>query len=332
MSTPIVSVVIPAYNQARLLVRLLDSLTTMVNAPSFEIIIVDDASPDATGPVVAAWIDAHPEISCRYFRQDRNQGPGAARNRGVEEAQGEFVAFTDTDCVVSEGWLAALIAGFTSDAIAGVGGPVAPYNAESLFALYNTVNSSLQPIVSEHFPIPYLVTCNCVYRRDVLREARGFPSDIPTPGGEDVAASIALYKRGWRFAFAPEARVRHDYRDTWKSFRRTWKNYGFGCGLVARRMLSPAERNPEWQQWESDNHWSVLSIRPTVTGVRSLFKDLRWFWGRTAGHNLEVPERAQLVLVRAVERICYYKGWKCAARRCHVAHVMDPSDPSDGSD
>lgn len=332
MSTLTVSVVIPAYNQARLLVRLLDSLTTMVNAPSFEIIIVDDASPDATGPVVAAWIAAHPEISCRYFRQDRNQGPGAARNRGVEEAQGEFVAFTDTDCVVGEHWLSALIAGFTSDAIAGVGGPVAPYNAESLFALYNTVNSSLQPIVSEHFPIPYLVTCNCVYRRDVLREAGEFPSDIPTPGGEDVAASIALYKRGWRFAFAPEARVRHDYRDTWKSFRRTWKNYGFGCGLMALRMLSPAERNPEWQQWEGDNHWSVLSIRPTVTGVRSLYKDLRWFWGRTAGHNLEVPERVQLVLVRAVERICYYEGWKCAARRCHAAHAMDPSDPSDGSD
>lgn len=305
-----VSVVIPAYNQASLLARLLDSLAAMKDAPAFEIIIVDDASPDDTGAIVAAWTAAHPEVPCRYFRQDHNQGPGAARNRGVDEAHGEFVAFTDTDCVVGEGWLSALIAGYTSDAIAGVGGPVAPYNAESLFALYNTVNSSLQPIVSEHFPIPYLVTCNCVYRRDVLREAGGFPSDIPTPGGEDVAASIALYKRGWRFAFAPDARVRHDYRDTWKSFRRTWRNYGFGCGLVARRMLSPAERNPEWQQWEGDNHWNVLAIRPTVTGVRSLFKDLRWFWGHTAGHNLEAPERVQLLLVRTVERICYYRGWK----------------------
>jgi glycosyltransferase involved in cell wall biosynthesis len=310
MSTPTVSVVIPAYNQASLLARLLDSLAAMQDSPSFEVIVVDDASPDKTEAIVAAWIGAHPEVACRYFRQERNQGPGAARNRGVEEAHGEFVAFTDTDCVVSEHWLSALLAGFTNETIAGVGGPVAPFNPESLFALYNTINSSLQPIVSEHFPIPYLVTCNCAYRRNVLREAGGFPSDIPTPGGEDVAASIALFKRGYRFAYASNARVRHDYRDTWKSFARTWTNYGFGCGLVARRMLSPAERNPEWQQWEGDNHWNVLAIRPTVTGVRSLFKDLRYFWGRTSGHNLEVPERVQLLVVRAVERICYYRGWR----------------------
>ncbi len=307
--SPTVSVVIPAYNQASLLTRLLDSLAAMRDSPSFEVIVVDDASPDETEAIVATWIAAHPEVPCRYFRQERNQGPGAARNRGVEEAQGEYVAFTDTDCVVSEHWLSALISGFTSDTIVGVGGPVAPYNPESLFALYNTVNSSLQPIVSNHFPIPYLVTCNCAYRRGVLREAGGFPSDIPTPGGEDVAASIALFKQGHRFAYAPCARVRHDYRDTWNSFRRTWTNYGYGCGLVAHRMLSPAERNPEWQQWEGDNHWSVLAIRPTVTGVRSLFKDLRWFWARTEGHSLEVPERVQLLVVRAVERICYCRGW-----------------------
>ena len=307
---PTVTVVIPAYNQARLLARLLDSLASMTEVPPWEIIVVDDASPDDTGEVVATWISAHPEVTCRYFRQERNQGPGAARNRGVDEAHGEFVAFTDTDCVVGTTWLSALLAGFTSDTIAGVGGPVAPWNPESIFALYNTVNSSLQPIVSEHFPIPYLVTCNCAYRREALRGAGGFTADIPTPGGEDVAASIALYKQGYRFAYATAARVRHDYRDTWKSFARTWANYGFGCGLVAHRLLCPAERNPEWQQWEGDNHWNVQAIRPTVTGIRSLFKDLRWFWGRTARHNLELPERIQLLAVRTVERICYYRGWK----------------------
>jgi hypothetical protein len=158
------------------------------------------------------------------------------------------------------------------------------------------------------------VTCNCVYRRETLRQAGGFTADIPTPGGEDVAASIALFKQGHRFAFAPGALIRHDYRDTWKSFMRTWTNYGFGCGLVTGRMLSPAERNPEWQQWDGENHWSVLAIRPVVTGVRSLFRDLRDFWGRTRGHNLELPDRILLLAVRAVERICYYQGWRRGIR------------------
>lgn len=325
---PAVSVVIPAYNQASLLARLLDSLAAMRDSPGFEVIVVDDASPDETEAIVATWIAAHPDIPCRYFRQDRNQGPGAARNRGVDEARGEFVAFTDTDCVVGPAWLYALIAGFTSDSIAGVGGSVAPWKPEGLFSVYNTVNGSLQPIVSEHFPIPYLVTCNCAYRRAALRDAGGFPDDIPTPGGEDVAASIALYKRGYRFAFAPDARVHHDYRDTWRSFARTWTNYGFGCGLVARRMLSAAERNPEGRQWEGDNHWSVLAIRPTVTGVRSLLKDICWFWRRTGGHNLEMPHRAQLLPVRAVERICYFRGW----RRSLAAPAVPSRARADGSD
>ena len=310
MNSPTVSVVIPAYYQAPLLARLLDSLAALKYVPAFEIIVVDDASPDDTAAVVAAWTAAHPEVPCRYFRQEHNQGPGAARNRGVEEARSEFVAFTDTDCVVGEGWLSSLLSGFTKDSIAGVGGAVAPWNPESLFALYNAVNGTLQPIVFEDFPIPYLVTCNCAYRRKALRDAGGFTADIPTPGGEDVAASIALYKRGYRFAFAHEAFVRHDFRDTWRSFIRTWTNYGCGCGLVAQRMLSPAERNPEWQQWEGENHWNVQAIRPTVTGVRSLLKDLRWFWGRTDRHNLEFPERLQLLFVRAVERVCYYRGWR----------------------
>lgn len=309
-----VSVIIPAYNQARLLARLLDSLASMIEAPPWELIVVDDASPDETGPSVARWSQEHPEIPCRYIRQERNQGPGAARNRGVEEARGEFVAFTDTDCVVSPRWLSALLAGFTSETIVGVGGPVLPWNPESLFARYNTVNATLEPVVSIHFPIPYLVTCNCVYRRETLRQAGGFTADIPTPGGEDVAASIALFKQGHRFAFAPGALIRHDYRDTWKSFMRTWTNYGFGCGLVTGRMLSPAERNPEWQQWDGENHWSVLAIRPVVTGVRSLFRDLRDFWGRTRGHNLELPDRILLLAVRAVERICYYQGWRRGIR------------------
>lgn len=306
-----VSVVIPAYNQAALLERLLDSLAAMADAPPFEIVVVDDASTDHTCTAAESWAAAHLGIACRYIRQEANRGPGAARNRGLAEARGAAVAFTDTDCVVSPGWLAALHATLGEDEhIAGAGGPVAPFNPESIFATYNTVNGSLQPQVSAGHPIPYLVTCNCLYRRALLLAEGGFAHDIPTPGGEDVAASIALYKRGCRFAFADGALVYHDYRDTWRSFMRTWTNYGYGCGVVARRLLTAEERNPEGGNWDGDNHWSVLAIRPTVTGVRSMLKDLRWFWRRCSVRRLSVTRRMQLLLLRAVERVAYYRGWR----------------------
>jgi len=310
----VVSVVIPAYNQAALLVRLLDALAANVQAPAWEVIIVDDASPDDTEDAVAHWREANREIPCSYIRQQRNQGPGAARNRGLAEARGYLVAFTDTDCVVGPDWLRTLTAAVTGDQIAGAGGPVAPFDPENIFARYNTVNGSLQLIVSPDYPIPYLVTCNCCYVRNELQDAGGFPEDINTPGGEDIAASIALYKRGCRFAFAPDATVRHDYRDSLRSFMRTWNNYGYGCGVVAERLLSPEERNPEWGQWDGANYWGVQAIRPTVTGVRSLWKDLRWFWGRCDAHDAAQGVRWRLMALRVVERICYYRGWRHGVR------------------
>jgi len=169
--------------------------------------------------------------------------------------------------------------------------------------------------VHEAFPIPYLVTCNCLYRRDALLDAGGFTADIGTPGGEDVAASIALYKRGLRFAYAEDALVYHDYQDTWRSFTRTWTNYGFGCGMVTRRLLTPEELHPEWGRHGAENYWGVQVVRPTVTGVRSFYRDLRWFWGRCGEQGAPPARWPHLMLLRVVERLCYYRGWRRGARQ-----------------
>ena len=89
---PTVSVVIPTYNRARLLARALDSVLHQTWA-DFEMLIVDDGSTDGTAAVVAARADAR----VRYLRQPANGGVSAARNRGLREARGEFIAFLDSD-------------------------------------------------------------------------------------------------------------------------------------------------------------------------------------------------------------------------------------------
>lgn len=310
-----VSVVVPAYNQAVFLVRLLDSLAAQENAPAWEVIIVDDASTDSTRPDTELWLTNHPEIRGRYMRQEHNRGPGAARNGGLAVAKGRLVAFTDTDCVAEPGWLNGLVRAFERDkSVAGVGGRVVAHDDQNVFARYNSLNGTLEPHDAPDDAIPYLVTCNCCYRRDLLEAAGGFPEYISTPGGEDVAASIALYKSGHRFTYAADAVIRHDYRDTLRSFARTWRNYGYGCGLITHQRLSPEELNPEWGKWDGDNYWSVQAVRPTVTGVRSLWKDLRWFRERcrkTTGHGRIVP--AQLLL-RIIDRLCYLRGWIAGVR------------------
>lgn len=88
----IVSVVIPTYNRVNVLPRAIDSVLNQTY-PYLELIVVDDASTDATTSVVEDYDD--PRIE--YIRHDENRGGSAARNTGIEAARGEFVSFLDDD-------------------------------------------------------------------------------------------------------------------------------------------------------------------------------------------------------------------------------------------
>ncbi|RYX81618.1 glycosyltransferase family 2 protein [bacterium] len=87
--TPLVSIVMPAYNVAHYLNEALESIRAQTYR-HYEIILVDDGSTDETAKI------AQSEGDVRYFKQ-ANQGCGGARNTGIAEAQGELLAFLDAD-------------------------------------------------------------------------------------------------------------------------------------------------------------------------------------------------------------------------------------------
>ncbi|MBI4716879.1 MAG: glycosyltransferase family 2 protein [Planctomycetes bacterium] len=94
MNAPTVSVVIPTYNRAELLPRALDSVAAQTFG-DWEIVLVDDGSTDET-PAVVAQYAARLGRRLRCVRQN-NAGSSAARNRGIEESRGTFLAFLDSD-------------------------------------------------------------------------------------------------------------------------------------------------------------------------------------------------------------------------------------------
>ncbi|WP_166259504.1 glycosyltransferase family 2 protein [Marinobacter salicampi] len=89
---PTVSVIIPVYNRAHLLQRTLESVIAQ-SYPDFEVLLVDDCSDDDPAAVVESFQD--PRL--HYLRQPENQGVAAARNRGLREARGQYIAFLDDD-------------------------------------------------------------------------------------------------------------------------------------------------------------------------------------------------------------------------------------------
>lgn len=92
MSPPSISVVIPAYNRADVLPRSMGSVLAQTLSP-LEVIVVDDASTDETERVVR---EAGSEL-VRYVRQPERAGAQAARNRGIRESRGDWIAFQDSD-------------------------------------------------------------------------------------------------------------------------------------------------------------------------------------------------------------------------------------------
>lgn len=99
MNSKKLSVIVPLYNAGDAFIDCMDSLITQTY-PHLEIIIVNDGSSDNSPAIAQRYADIHPHV--RLIHQ-RNQGCSAARNRAMEIAQGEYIAFVDADDVVYPG-------------------------------------------------------------------------------------------------------------------------------------------------------------------------------------------------------------------------------------
>lgn len=93
MKNPLVSVVIPTYNREKTIVRAINSVLNQTYT-NLELIVVDDNSKDNTESVIQEYIT---DKRLKYIKLTKNVGGGGARNKGITEAKGEFVAFQDSD-------------------------------------------------------------------------------------------------------------------------------------------------------------------------------------------------------------------------------------------
>ena len=90
----LVSVIMPVYNAEKYLATTLESIFRQ-DYKEIEIVLVDDCSKDSSAEIIAEFCKTHSEIV--YFVQEKNMGAGAARNKALELARGQYVAFLDSD-------------------------------------------------------------------------------------------------------------------------------------------------------------------------------------------------------------------------------------------
>ena len=242
---PGVSIIIPTYNRARQLERCLTALLNLdYPHECLEILVVDDASKDNTGAVLERFgreCDAK-EIALQVVRHSRQKGVAMARNSGAEQARMEVLAFIDSDCVATPGWLIELTPVFEDAAVGAVGGMIRAYERQSTLGIYEDVCSSLfmgarpQQVKLEG-PLTYLPTANFLARRSAWQRVNGF---APLTFGEDVDFCRRLLLSGSAIRYEPRGIVLHEYRTTLPGFLKTRISYASAEAALLKRH--PTER------------------------------------------------------------------------------------------
>jgi glycosyltransferase involved in cell wall biosynthesis len=213
---PTVSIVVPLYNKARWFRRALDSISRQT-FEDFEAIVVDDGSTDGS----AAIARAHSDGRFRVISQT-NQGPGAARNRGVAESSAEFVAFLDADDEWMPEYLAHALSLFAdaqpaaSAATTGYVEGIDSLSSEQMWrdrGLRNglqTVNAHTAPPMFVHM-LAFMSPCTTVARRSTLQRWGGFYESDHCSYGEDAFLWLkVLLNEPVVFDLAPLVRIHRD--------------------------------------------------------------------------------------------------------------------------
>ena len=242
-SNPTVSVIIPAYNVAPFIGEALESVMAQ-SFTDFEVIVINDGSPD-TAELERAIEPFRERI---IYLEQENLGAGAARNNGLLEARGKFVAFLDGDDIWAPGFLAEMVSFIESgDGYDLVYANALLFGKAALSGLtYMETNPSQGEVTCESLLAERcnIITSGVMARREPILEIGLF--DVELRNSQDFDLWVRLAKRpGARMAFTPKVLLKQRHRpgslasDSIKSVNGELKVM---AKTALRDDLTPAER------------------------------------------------------------------------------------------
>lgn len=218
-ASPIISVVLPTFNRRAALtetLRCLERQSFPMN--DVEVIIVDDGSSDRTKELLQEETKSSP-LRMKWWTK-KHEGPGAARNYGVERAEGSVIAFIEDDVTPEPDWLRNAATYFDDPSVAGVEG--------------TTVVQSSTTSLRVHDPEGFLsfIPCNFFIRKEAFLDVHGYdPEYFDTLTNlyfrEDIDFGFRLMTRGFRILKASNVIVVHSkqFQSVKDAFRHARRYY-----------------------------------------------------------------------------------------------------------
>jgi len=236
------SFVIPVYNRPDEIEELLDSITKLEQPKEkieFEVVVVEDGSTVPCKDIVDKYSE---QLNIKYFFKS-NSGQGLSRNFGVENANGDFIITTDSDCILPSHYIKTVNEYVTKEYLDAFGGPDMAHNSFNNFqkaasyamtSFFTTggIRNKNKSLGGKYEPRGF----NCGIKREIFLKLGGY-WDFRPPG-EEMPLNYKLRKNGYKVGFIENAFVYHKRRiNLTKFFKQV---YLFGS---RRAMLS--KLNPE---------------------------------------------------------------------------------------
>ena len=273
MSSPTVSVIIPAHNAAATLQAQLDAVAVAAadpGAPRSEVIIVDNRSTDDTAAIAARW-KAENELPVTVVAAAERASEAYARNVGLEHASADLLAYCDADDKVSEGWLAAM-----ADALATADYATGPLDLDSLnpdWLRATRGQTSFDRRALFAGTVPYAHGANMGFRRQALVDLGGFDESIAI--GADVDIAVRAWESGIDLHFADDAVVAYRLRDSLRGLWRQGRSYGLHRPAFQRRVRHLTTAPSVWPAYAKRAVWLVRHA-PLLPLSRA--RRANWLW------------------------------------------------------
>jgi GT2 family glycosyltransferase/glycosyltransferase involved in cell wall biosynthesis len=268
-----VSIVIPSYKQNDFTLRCLKSLATHQSRYRFEVIVVDDCSPDDTGEKLSRI------AGLRYFKNSQNLGFVTTCNRGVTEARGEFVVLLNNDTIVLDRWLDELIDTFYTHPKAGLVGSKLIYpdgalqDAGSIVysdgdaANFGRDDDADKPEYNYVRAVDYCTGAALAMRREHYLKLGGFGEEYRPIYWEDVDLAFKVRKDGFECLYQPFSVVIHFEgvtcgRNTNAGLKQKQvvNQKTFGAKWASELPDQPEHTSKPFIEWNRDNRRKVLFV------------------------------------------------------------------------
>lgn len=209
-----ISIIIPTYNRSDKLPETVRHIEACdFPKEDFEIIIVNDHGSDNTPSLIRELQSQYPHI--RYLEHTIQKGAPGARNTGISEAQGEYLLFTDDDCLVPPNWISTYIEKFEQHPEVGcIGGPLVPFSG-NFFAKVDAMKDRILGITVNNEiiggdEIATGFTNNTGFRKEVFTKAGLFDERFSVAGEEpELRRRVAQH---FKIMYIPlPVKHNHDY-------------------------------------------------------------------------------------------------------------------------